>query len=270
MKLKLLTIVLFIVSMISTTCTFPPMPENFEVQNINQSTERPWMTEEKVSLIHEEIDIEPVEYTERIIVNKHTTKERMIYDIINVWIMYLNDANISGKDSRWGVLYLYADTLTDAIIMYQNEDTDIGGRLPKDRSTHILMAMMVTKESGLRADAVGSFPRFEVGLMQCHGKALAGYEPKVVRNNYKLGLLLGVRWFASRLPLCPVYRIPGDEVIWRTADWIKPLSVYAGGHRAISKRTGKCYSFSIARERIALTELYITRIDAAKKARLLL
>ena len=258
MKLQLLTMIPFILSMTLMTCTTSPMPEGQGVQNINQLMTSPWMVPEDAGLIHEEIDVEP-EVIE-------ITYEEMTEDIIAVWTLFLEDENIKETDSRWNNLAQYAEELADAIMMYQDAPTDIGGQLPMHRTTHVLMAVMVTKESSIKHKVVGT-SRGEVGLMQIHGKGpLAGYDSKTVQANSRLGLLLGVRWFASRLPKCPMHRITGDSEGWRPGDWIKPLSVYAGGHRAINPKTKKCYSFKIAHERVDLTKLYITRINAAREA----
>jgi hypothetical protein len=189
-----------------------------------------------------------------------TRKDIMTSEIVQVWTMFYEDEMAPADDPRRQYFEEYAGYLADYILMYEQIPTDIGGQLPVSNDTHILLATLITKESSVTADVVGPAPRFEVGLMQLHGVALAGYDPEVVRNNPKVGVMLGVRWFAYQTSLCKPTRIPSDNDGWRLEDWIGPISAYAGGPNAINKRTGKCYSFGLAKDRVALTRLYKTRL----------
>jgi hypothetical protein len=261
MKYPLLTAVscILYLALFVTTCTSPPLPKQDSNELFEKPMANPWTdSNEDTDRVHEEKNTEPEIVAEESAKNQAISKykDRMILDITAVWEMFLDDANIGPNDSRWQMIPIHAKELADAIITYQNEPTDIGGRLPKHRTTHILMAVMVTKESSLRHKAKGGLG--EVGLMQIHGRALAGYNPNVVRHNSRLGVTLGVRWFAAQMDKCKGYEKPREN--WRTNDWIQPLSLYAGGPNAISKKTGHCKRFRIAKERINLTKLYLTRI----------
>ncbi len=265
MKYLLLTAVILIMTA-AVTCTSPPLPDS-KIIMFEKPMESPWLVDTgDAAPIHEEIDVEPPADETTVDVDDpndlEVTKEQMITEIIEVWDMFLDDANCGPDDNRRSMFPIYAEELADAIIMYQNKPTDIGGQLPEERDIHILMAVIVTKESSIRHDVVGEAPRFEVGLMQIHGVALAGYNPDIVQHNSRLGLLLGVRWFAAHMDACKIKKIPGDTVEWRTDDLVGPLSVYAGGHKAV-KKNGTCYHYRVARERVNLTKLYLTRIDAA-------
>jgi len=187
-------------------------------------------------------------------------RDVMIDEITMVWEMFFEDGGASATDPRRLRFHEFAGYLADAVLMYQRNPTEIGGQLPVHKNVHILLAVKITKESSVTHDVVG--PQSEVGLLQIHGVALAGYDPEIVKHNPKLGLMLGVRWLASRVPKCPLRRIKGDDRGWDDYDWLGPLSVYAGGGKAISARTGKCYAFDIAKERVDLTRLYRMRIDA--------
>jgi len=259
MKYLLLITMLFI-AVATFTCTSPPLSMDINKTLVTQNTENKlWLQESKdIKAIHEEIDIELVKAPE-------IDRTQMIEDIIQVWEMFLDDAECKQRDPRRMNFSVFAEELADAIIMYQNNPTDIGGQLPKDRNIHILMAVIVTKESSIVHNAVGAAPRFEVGLMQIHGVALAGYNPDLVQHSSRLGLLLGVRWFAAQMDDCKIHRIPGDNQEWRVDDLVGPMSVYAGGSKAI-KKNGTCFRYKVARERVNLTKLYLTRIIAASNA----
>jgi len=233
MKYLLLAIVLFITTPLFTCINTPILNSK--------------KTETK--LIYKEIITQP------------TAKEKMITDIIAVWTMFLDDAKCNKKDPRRKDFPIFAEELADAIIMYQDNPTDIGGQLPKEREISILLAVNVTKESSLYSNLVGADPRNEVGLMQVHGVALAGYNPKLVQENSRLGLLLGVRWFASRMNKCKTNRVSGDNVSFRIEDIIGPQTLYQAGGKAL--KNGKCQKYGVARKRINLTKLYISRIDTA-------
>jgi hypothetical protein len=257
MKYLLLTIVIFITITI-LTCTSPPLPDT-KVQA------EPWLVDAgNTTQIHEEIDEEPPwdAGAKEQDINETISREQMVNEIIATWTMFLDDARCGPNDSRWKMLPVYAEELADIIIMYQNQPTDIGGQLPKERAIHILMAVNVTKESSIYPHIVGSEPRNEVGLMQTHGVALAGYNPAIVQRNSRLGLLLGVRWYASRIDKCKVHRIPGDNKAWRLEDMIGPQTIYQAGSKA-QRKDGTCQSYKEARERVDLTKLYLTRIIAA-------
>jgi len=191
-----------------------------------------------------------------------TRRDIMIQEIVQLWNMFFDDQSAPTDDPRREKFEEYAGYLADAVLLYEKEPTDIGGQLPKDgRDTHLLLATMITKESSVTSDAVGKMG--EVGLLQIHGQALAGYKSELVRQNPKLGILLGVRWFAYQTSACKPHRIPADNEGWRLDDWLGPLSAYAGGPNAINRKTGECYVFQLAINRVGLTKLYRSRINGS-------
>ncbi len=251
MKLRLLAMVFFITLMMA--CTTPPTPKN------NMSTPVPKqeytrLVEYYPPLIQEEIDDAPALAVE-------SRRGIMVGEVVKLWTMFYDDELAPTDDPRRTKFQELAEYLVDAIIMYENEPTDIGGQLPKNADTHLLLATLITKESSVSPNVVGSLG--EVGLMQLHGLSLAGYDPELVRNNTKLGVILGVRWFTYQTSLCKPNKISVDKDSWRIEDWSGPLSAYAGGPKAINKKTGKCQTYTLATNRINLTKMYRTRINSS-------
>jgi hypothetical protein len=186
------------------------------------------------------------------------SRARKVQEVVSLWELFFEDEGASRHDPRRNNFHEYAEYLVEAVEMYTENPTDIDGQLPKHRNVHVLLAYMVTRESSVTADAEG--PLGEVGLLQIHGLALAGYSKEKVKNNPKLGLLLGVRWLASRLPKCPKSK-DLFGVGWDDWDWVRPLSLYAGGFRARNKRTGQCKEFDVAKQRVEGALFYRTRVD---------
>lgn len=195
--------------------------------------------------------------------SRPVSRDQMIREVEMLWDMWFDDEGAKDSDPRRERFPEFAEYVADAVIMYQNTQTDIGGQLPKHKDDHLVMAFMAAKESSVTFDVVGTSHQ-EVGLMQLHGVALAGYAPEKVQHNPKLGVLLGVRWLTAQLPKCEQEGagIFGDQFAWETSDWIGPLSVYAGGPNGIRK-DGRCARFSKMRERIDKVRFYRTRIDHA-------
>ncbi len=194
------------------------------------------------------------------------SQDRMIEEVEMLWTMYFDDDNVKASDPRRKRFGELAEYLVDAVIMYQDAPTDIGGQLPRHKNDHLMIAYTAAKESSVTPDAIndGKKGKGEVCLMQLHGKALAGYPAEKVRNNAKLCLLLGTRWLTSQIPQCKqegsgVY---GEQFVWETSDWTGPLSVYAGGPKAIRKN-GQCIHFTKMIERVNAVRMFRTRIDYA-------
>ncbi len=197
-------------------------------------------------------------------IKSSTTKarEEKINEVVMLWKLFFEDEKVHRKDLRRKRFQEFAEYVVDAVEMYQNNPTDIGGQLPKDKNAHLIIATMITKESSITYNVVGKIKKLrEVGLLQVHGKALSGYRRKTVKNNPKLGVLLGVRWLAAQVPQCKQ-----SLSSWSIDDWAYPVSLYGGGaQRAI--KNGKCIRFKSAKDRIRLTKLYRSRIDALKVTR---
>ena len=187
------------------------------------------------------------------------SKEQMVKEIVTVWEIFFSDENVPGKDLRRNNFNKYAGMLADTIIMYQNGPTNRGGMLPKHPSTHYLLATMVTKESSVNADIISMSSLREVGLLQVHGKALAGHKRNEIRDNPALGILLGVRWLTIQLHTC--YPNGFDNEDWSSDMWIGPMSIYAAGNKAM-KANGTCGKIKVGRQRVKLANRYKTRVEA--------
>lgn len=185
-------------------------------------------------------------------------REKMEDEVIDLWTMYLEDRDTSSKDSRWTDMHGLASSLVRYVRKYQTEGVMHMKEkvyLPEHENVHLLIATMVTFESALWPEVVGSMG--EVGLLQVHGVALNGFKPEDVKRNPDLGLKLGIRWLTKQIPYCNVPR--GDQ--WTDDDWLGPLSIYGGGvNRA--KKNGKCLNFKVSKRRIEYTKLYRDRINS--------
>jgi hypothetical protein len=203
-----------------------------------------------------EDSVQPVNAADRAEVDLE--RELMVQETIMLWTMFLDDGFARKNDSRRMLLQEYAEALVDTVILYQDTPTDIGGQLPRHRNVHLLIAARVAKESSLRHDVVGA--KGEVGLLQVmpNGPAIAGYQPEQVRMRPKLGLILGIRWLASRVPKCK--RADVLDMGWDDYDWVGPLSRYIGGPK-MGKPDGTCKSYKPAKDLVSQVLIYRTRID---------
>lgn len=184
-------------------------------------------------------------------------RDEAVSKIILYWELFFEDGDAPIEDKRRKNFERYAGYVYNAVRYYQEHDTDAGGRLPRDNSAFELVATIITFESSVRADVVGPEPRCEVGLMQVWGKALAGYDREEVRKKPRLGVMLGVRWLASRIPECYPENI--GDYNWDDMDWLGPMSVYAAGERGMYD--GKCLRLNVARERVDRMIEYRMRAD---------
>lgn len=132
---------------------------------------------------------------------------------------------------------------------FENNEGKFGGKLPNYQYNHLLVAVVITVETGCNPKRRGS-KKGEVGLMQIHGPALAGYAKKHVLKEPELGIKLGVQWLAHQTTLC--YQNPQK---WRMWHWTKPLSVYGAGKKALLGK-GKCKSIRSAKRRIRIMRRY--------------
>lgn len=183
------------------------------------------------------------------------SEEQMVEEVVMLWQMWFDDEGAKKYDRRRDRFTEFAEYVVDAVVLYQDTPTEIGGQLPGSRNDHLMVAVMIAKESSVTYDVEGRSHQ-ERGLMQVHGKALAGYSPEVVQKNPKLGILLGVRWIAAQIPKCRT----DEELGWEDADWAGPLSRYAGGQRGM-RADGTCARFTTIRERVRMMQFYRARID---------
>jgi hypothetical protein len=191
--------------------------------------------------------------------------EIMANEVVQVWNMFLKDGGAGKNDERRKDFNEFASYVVRAIRYYQNVAVDIHGRnvfLPLDPNLHILVAVLITKESSIIPTAVGSAPRFEVGLMQVWGVALNGYDKEVVKRDTELGVRLGVRWLTYMLAQCKPYRTASDYRKWTTTDWLGPLTMYGSKPSKvwIDRKNKTCRVFPFARERVKLVFSYRNRI----------
>lgn len=188
------------------------------------------------------------------------SRARRVEEVVTLWNLAYDDDNASEHDKRRKRFYEFADYVVEAVDMYTQNPTDIGGQLPEHQNVHLLVAYMIKRESSVQPDVVG--PMGEVGLMQIHPQnkpALAGYSPRQVQHNPRLGILLGVRWLAAQIPRCQGTKDRFD-MGWDDWTWVKPLSLYAGGFRA-KRKGGGCKEFRVAKDRVEGTLFYRTRVD---------
>lgn len=191
----------------------------------------------------------------------HSDTESQVRDIILVWELAFEAKGVSTERIRHK-FPVYARYISDAVDIYkrphQIEDRRIW--LPNHRSTHIIAAVVAFMESRLRHKTIGEAHR-EVGIFQVHGKALAGFKRKEVRNSPELGILLGVRWLTYSLSQCSKSRrkiLRGKP--WSINDWLGPISVYAAGPKVIQSK-GKCRVLRLTRYRISMVRKLMRKID---------
>lgn len=260
---RFIVFVLFILSILLTYCSQPPK----KTQEINLIKARIIDTEEEKVIIEEqEEDIEKYFDQDKIDKLKEekeevdVKKQVMVEEITDVWEMFFDDQKAKSNDPRREMFEYYADEIADAIIYYQNNDTDIGGRMPKHRSAHLIVAEIITRESSVDPTVVGKIKN-EVSMFQLHGEALGGYPAKVVQKNTRLAAMLGVRWIAHSTHLCNNINSLDK---WTNEDWIRPISVYgAGPGKAYkNKKTRQCKKFTFAKRRVKRMGMYEMRIDA--------
>lgn len=181
--------------------------------------------------------------------------DEMVSEVVKAWEFFFDDDNAPPRDWRRNNFEQYAYYLVQAVLMYEEIETDIGGKLPKNRNTHIVAAQIVTRESALRPRVVGV--RGEVGLMQVmpRGPTIAGHRPATVRKTPELGIRLGVRWLAFSVGRCS-----RDLEDWSDDDWLGPLSFYSAGGK-VRRRNGTCKVLDIGRRRLKKALSYRKRID---------
>lgn len=214
-----------------------------------------WLSKQKGYIkIHEEID----DFPQEVLTEKEIYKKQTIKEVVLLWTMFLDHGGASPDDSRRDKLEDYAEHLVDAVTVYQNTETDIGGRLPKGKNSHLIVAQSISQESSIRPGVVGR-KKGEVGLLQVHGIALAGVEPEVVKNNPKVGIFLGVRWLAASVDSCFPRGFDDDK--WTDDNWIRVLSVYQAGEKRAIGKNGRCKRLGVSRKRVRKMNMYRTWID---------
>ncbi len=211
----------------------------------------------------EYFDSGPVNFPDALATSDRAEYERdlalMRWEVEMLWELFYDDDGAKRTDPRRAKFGQYAEYVVNAVTMYQDNPTDIGGQLPKHKNVHLFFALIIAKESSVTNGVVGRLG--EVGLMQLmpgNRGALAGYPASKVKNNPELNIFLGGRWLAYVTQECP-----GTDVFdpdWDDFDWVKPFSVYAGGMNA-KRKDGTCRSFTIAGDRVRLVVMYRTRID---------
>lgn len=247
-------LIVFIIVLISCSATKTDMiAEQPETQNF-----KPYVIIEEESvppyIVCEELGYQILKEEDR--PQAEISQEQMIDEIMALWTLFFEDGSAPPDDPRRMKFFEYATFVVDAVRLYQQKnDTEMV--LPRNSDVHLLVAMLMTKESSLRPEVVGALG--EVGMMQVHGKALAGYAPDKVKENPRIGVRLGVRWLTHSMWLCHPEGIDQGEV-WASFQWIETLSAYAAGDRGM-KKPGECYKIRVARERVDKLMEYKGRIS---------
>ena len=177
-----------------------------------------------------------------------------IKEVLQTWKLYFKKWGIDKpKPKRTKDYTSYAIAVKKWTEYYESNEGIFGGKLPKWDKNHILVAVIIYKETGIRSDQIGDLG--EVGLMQVWGSALTEnkttnrkeykqQKQKVIKNP-ELGIRLGTQWLAHTTTLC---KTPEK---WNDWSWLKPLTQYGAGPKA--KVNGKCQVYSFARKRVRRT-----------------
>lgn len=190
-------------------------------------------------------------------------KEIMAKEIVYIWEMFFNDQGASPTDPRREMFQYYAEEIAESIEYFKLNEADIGGKLPDHRSTHLMIAEMITRESSVNPHVVGKKKK-EVSMFQMHGEALGGYPRQFVRKETGLAALLGVRWIAHHISLCSNVNSLDN---WTNEDWVRPISAYGAGIAKTykNKKRKTCKKFTFAKRRVKRMKSYALRIDIMKR-----
>jgi hypothetical protein len=157
----------------------------------------------------------------------------------------------------------------EAIYKFQHEPVPYNWRddltvLPKGKDVHFVLGSMAITETSLDPTKIGK--KGEAGLLQCHPKwcmrddkrlAKMSYKKRIeiVKQNPKLGIELGIRFFSKNVGWC------GRE-IRQFDDWAYPVSSYTAGSHAF--RNGRCIKMKVVRKRINRAKWYRSVIRSEK------
>lgn len=207
-----------------------------------------------------------IEETEKLVALSETPEyisiDVMAKEIAEVWELFFDDGKAPYNDPRREMFDIYALEIAQAIDYWKKHKVDIGGSMPDHRSTHIIVAIVITRESSVNPNVVGK--KFgEVSMFQLHGKALNGYSKEEVKRDTKLAAMLGVRWIAHSTSQCKNNRSSWDNKEWKNSDWLRPLTIYGSGPKKVykSKKHRTCKVFRFAKRRTAEISMYQERID---------
>jgi hypothetical protein len=239
--------------LVFTTCSQPPN----NADSLNKEEQIIYSVEE--SNINNGINYKHIE--EKVLVSLARQKYNkriniMAAEIKNYWVNYYNKKEYPINKLQKYRFNRFSKSLAKTVYYFQNNNTDLGGRLPKDRYTHLFLAMMIAKETAVDPTVRGK-TRKEVGLIQIHGAALMRYTPQEVLDNPELGIYLGTRWLTSKFNTCR----KNMKKEWNNLYWQYPISIYAAGEGNGRAYKGKCKSISIGRDRTVSVLKYIKNID---------
>lgn len=190
---------------------------------------------------------------------KQSERSVMIDDIVGAWNIGYDREGLPQNYKQRDKFQEYAEYLTDAMIFYQNNKSDIGGKLPIHSSTHFMLASMVFEESRVKPRRVGK--KGDVGLLQVLNKdARNGHTKKEIRDNPELGIKVGVRWLTATMPTVGATKF---LLKWKDNYWLKPVSLYVAGKGAL-KDDNSWGVVSMARKRVRLMKLYRKLVYAQK------
>lgn len=176
-------------------------------------------------------------------------------EVLKAWRMYFNEWGIEKPSEKRTKDYReYAKHIVKWVGYYEKNEGVFGGKLPAFEDNHILIAVIIQKETGIYSHRRG--PRGEVGLMQVWDIAQGDYTVKQILEKPELGVMLGIQWLAYSTTRC---RQPKK---WKATSWLKPLTQYGAGPKATVN--GKCEVFSFARRRVNKTMIYRREIDRSR------
>ncbi len=136
---------------------------------------------------------------------------------------------------------------------YEQYEGSFGGRLLPYKDNHILVAVIIYRETGIQPNIIGRSHK-EVGLMQVHGIPLDGFKRKEVINNPELGVHLGIQWLAYCTTRCNHGRRKPN-------DWHYALTQYGASPQAAGSGRN-CKILGYARIRIRLAKKSRTKMNA--------
>ena len=172
-------------------------------------------------------------------------------EILSTWRLYFKNWGIEHPSPKRTKNYRnYAKYITKWVDYFEENEGLFGGRLPKYKDNHLIVAVIIECETGIYSKRIGS--RGEVGLMQIWGKARAGHPRREIINNPELGIKLGIQWLAYSSTRCK----KKQDIKLR---WKKTLTQYGAGPKAV-KSNGRCDIYSFARRRFRKTLQYRKKI----------
>jgi hypothetical protein len=172
-----------------------------------------------------------------------------VNELSTMWTQYYDDFNIRENHPNRKNFCLYAKYVVESLDLLKKEyyasegySRNLKIKYPEDDSQlHLLIGAMAIKETSVTPRLVGK--RGEVGLLQVHGVAQDGHHKRVIRENPRTGIHLGIRWLLHCLSI-------SDKEINSIDDYGYGLTNYICGPKC------KGRVIRSAKERIKLVKKY--------------